>query len=130
MDCSDAWAAIESDGPVDAQLLERAGRHLERCEHCRARLDHDALPAGQLERFGAPPELVARIGAALDGAARVAPAIERRGMLRRIAAMAATFLLGAVLAGAYTTRLAQPDPAERLAEEAISDHVRARLTGG
>jgi anti-sigma factor RsiW len=51
-------------------------------------------------------------------------------MLRRIAAMAATFLLGAVLAGAYTTRLAQPDPAERLAEEAISDHVRARLTGG
>ena len=130
MECNDAWAAIESETPVDAQLLERAGRHLERCDACRAKLDSDAVSAGQLERFRAPPELVARIGAALDGAARVAPAIERRGMLRRIAALAAAFLIGAVLAGTYATRMVRPDPSERLVEEAISDHVRARLTGG
>jgi len=127
MDCNQAWALIDSERPVDAAALERAGRHIERCQECRARLDRDALSPGSLERHRAPPALAARIGAALDGAARAAPLVERRTAARRLAALAASFLIGAVLAGAYATRIAVPDPELRLAEEAISDHVRARL---
>src|SRR5262245_27193371 len=125
MECSGAWVALER--PVDAALLERAGRHVERCAACQARLERDAMPAGMAERFRAPPELAARIGAGLDGAARAAVVAARRGFARRLAALAAAFLIGAVLAGGYATRLAQPG--EELAAHAVSAHIGAQLAG-
>jgi anti-sigma factor RsiW len=129
VECEAAWSALESERPVDAALLERAGRHVERCRACQARLDAGALPPGSLERHRAPAALAARIGAALDGAGRGAAVAERRGLWRRLAAPAAAFLVGVVLAGAYATRLAAPDAEARLIEEAVSAHVRVRLAG-
>ena len=129
MDCEAAWTALESERAVDAALLERAGRHLEHCADCLARLERGALPTGTLERHRAPAALAARVGAMLEGAARGAASTDRRGLWRRLGGLAASFLVGAVLAGAYATRIAQLGDEARVVEEAISEHVRVRMAG-
>jgi anti-sigma factor RsiW len=129
VDCSAAWSLLESERPIDAGALDRANRHLEGCAACQARLAREALAPGQVERFCAPPTLAARVGAALDGADRAAPLVERRTAWRRLAALAAAFLVGAVLAAGYATRLTRPEPGDRLAEQAVSGHIGAQLAG-
>jgi anti-sigma factor RsiW len=127
VDCNAAWTVLESDRPVDAAALERASRHVERCPSCRARIERDALLAGQLERFRAPPELAVRIDAALDGVAHGAAVAERRTAWRRVAALAASFLIGAVLAGGYAMRLRGPDAQRDVITQAVSAHIGAQM---
>jgi anti-sigma factor RsiW len=127
VDCNAAWTVLESDRPVDTAALERASRHVEHCPACRARIERDALPAGKLERFRAPPELAVRIDAALDGVAHGAAVAERRTAWRRVAALAASFLIGAVLAGGYAMRLQGPDTQRDLVAQAVSAHIGAQM---
>jgi len=129
VECESAWAALETERPIDAAQIERAGRHIERCRDCQARLERAALAPGDLDRHRAPAALAARVGAALDGASQGAAIVQRRQLGRRLGALAAAFLIGALLAGAYATRLAGPDAELQLVEEAVSEHVRVRLSG-
>jgi anti-sigma factor RsiW len=127
MDCNAAWAAFESDRPVEAGLLERAGRHVEHCTACQAKLDRNALPAGTLERHRAPSGLAARVGAALDGVSRGAAVAERKTAWRRFGALAASLLIGAVLGAGVATRLQGPGAQHDVIEQAVSGHVGAQL---
>lgn len=95
------------------------------------------LIRGHATRYTAPPELAARIGAALDAAAagEAAPApAPRLGSSRsrlpwRPLALAASFVLAVVLSSGTTWYVTASDRQDRLAEEVVEGHVRSMQAG-
>jgi anti-sigma factor RsiW len=129
MECSAAWTVLASEGPLDPGQLEQAGRHMESCAACQARLDRDALPPGSLKRYVSPPELLARVTASLDGVSRAATTARYPWSARHLAALAASMLLGAVLASGAMVHLRGSDAERDVLQQAVSGHIGAQLAG-
>jgi anti-sigma factor RsiW len=127
MECSSAWAILDSRSPLEPRQLEDAGRHLENCTACQARLDREALPPGSLKRFVPPPGLLQRVTAALDGASRTDATTRQRWTARHFAAMAASMLFGAVLVSGAMVQFSNDQ--RHVVEQAVSGHIGAQLAG-
>ena len=141
MDCTQARTVIEcyADGELDAVTSTNFEAHLEHCARCQGALDRlgslrmlikEAAPyreaPGQLSR-----NVRARVHQIDSAAAR---RLRHRtgwwmGWLRPAALVAVTATVTAVLTWMAAPQLKGPSGAELLAEEVISSHARATLTG-
>jgi anti-sigma factor RsiW len=123
-------AAVDRQvGPLRGFLLDR---HVARCAICRAEQDRllsmrTAIRA-TLEYHRAPPDLAARIGAALP---REAPpeSVPARSWRQPLGFSLAGALTGVALTGvALTLALTHPSPSrDTLVDEAVAGHVRSML---
>ncbi|WIG56503.1 MAG: hypothetical protein OJF61_002291 [Rhodanobacteraceae bacterium] len=133
MNCQDMRLLLHAylDDELGAADSLAVARHLAECADCTRRLR--ALTQAREDLRGArlyqsaPAALRARIEARLPRAT-LAPRARRRGWSMALAALAALFVIAAVLAGWQTMRL-QRQGSDALVAEAVSDHVRSLLPG-
>ena len=131
MDCTTALASISAylDGELAPRQATAFEEHLQACDRCRMEFrmeqDRSAAIRRHATHFRAPSSLAARVGLALPvQGPRRAWIADRR--LRR-AAIAASWLIAAVLSAGLTYYAAAPGHHEQIAAEVIAAHRSSLL---
>jgi len=131
MTCDEVLRLIELD--LDGELgVERAAEvdaHVQTCAACRGLADsrgreREALRA-KLPRYAAPPDLEARVTAALRSAERPRAV---RGRSFGASWLAAAWVLGAVLGGGVTYRAARPRSEGVTSHDMLTSHLRSLIS--
>ncbi|HVN36492.1 MAG TPA: anti-sigma factor [Casimicrobiaceae bacterium] len=132
MECSAVRKVLTAavDGELDLRESADVDGHLQSCAACRAQLEAGRSLRSAVGRgasyFRAPPELEARIRAALPATSAARASVPRPRFWQwpiAVGALATVFAIAATI-GLYTTL---PGVDERIADEIVSSHVRSLL---
>ena len=141
MDCAHARTVIEcyADGELDAVTSANFEAHVEHCGRCQGaleRLNSLRILIKEAAPYRAAPEHLARQvrSRVPTSNTAAAPASQERARawwswLRPAALVAVTATITAVITWLAAPALKEPSGAEMFAEEVISAHARATLTG-
>lgn len=138
MNCDDAHLLMHGhlDGELDLVRDLEVERHIVECRHCAR--EYSTLRAMRLRlkeeefRFEAPPELKARIRAAIPASRRPgadAYPARRETWAPRAIRYAIPVALAAMLALVILPRAFGPSADQRVADEVIASHVRSLMPG-
>jgi anti-sigma factor (TIGR02949 family) len=133
LDCAQAQTVIEcyADGELDAVTTTRFEKHLEHCGGCQRALDRLSSLSSLIKEavpYSAAPERLSRQIRARVDQRNVAPG-RAHGAWWHWLRPAALVAVTAVVTWIIAAQLNDPPAKELVAEEVISSHARATLTG-
>ena len=139
MDCRELLSLADAylDGELPPASRAEIDAHLAGCAACRAEIEANRAFIARLKAgasyFEAPPGLAARLARRLGSepastVVRLSPAPKRESFWRPMA-LAASFLLAALLSGGVGYMSSLPAGGDRITQEVVDSHVRSLLAG-